>query len=300
MSTRPEPSHRPSAPPVVRVVTVSYGSQAVLPTFVRSLAGATTRAYELVVVDNASPVPLDPSLVPPGADLLRLDENRGYGGGANAGAEGARTEWLVVANPDIEWAPGSLDALLDHAARFPRGGAFGPAILEPSGEPYPSARRFPSLFIGAGHAALSRIWPSNPWSRAYRQEGDDPEADRQTDWLSGACLLLRRAAFDSLGGFDESYFMFFEDVDLAWRLAERGCDSVYVPAAKVYHDQGHSWRERPAAMLRAHHASAYQFLARRHPHWYEAPLRMLLRAGLWVRLQLQIRTSAGAAERPLS
>ncbi|WP_313557582.1 glycosyltransferase family 2 protein [Miniimonas arenae] len=282
-----DPAATGSAPPDVRVVTVFFDSREALPAFLESVRTASTRQLEVVVVDNASRVPLRHDELPDGVRLVRAPSNLGYGGGANLGLADARGEWVVVANPDVVWEPGSLDTVLAHAAAWPRAGAFGPTVLEPDGSAYPSARRFPSIATGVGHALLSRVWPTNPWTRAYRQEGGDPTTDRATDWLSGSCLILRREALADVGGFDEDYFMFFEDVDLGSRLAARGWSSVYVPAARIRHDQGHSWRAKPAAMLRAHHVSAYVYLSRRYPRWYHAPVRLAVRAGLSVRLHVQ-------------
>jgi N-acetylglucosaminyl-diphospho-decaprenol L-rhamnosyltransferase len=109
--------------------------------------------------------------------------------------------------------------------------------------------------------------------------------------LSGSCLLLRRAAFDQIGGFDDRFFMFFEDVDLGDRLGRAGWSSVLVPEARVTHAQGASWRERPEAMIRAHHTSAWRYLAARYSRWYQWPVRMLLRAGLAARRELQVRAA---------
>ena len=134
--------------------------------------------------------------------LLRTGENVGYGAAANrAVAElPPEVEWVVVANPDIRWAPGSLDELLAAGRRWPRAGALGPVVREPDGAVYPSAREQPSLVAGAGHALLARVWPANPFSGAYRRSGEAP-TERTAGWLSGSCLLLRRTAFTARGGF---------------------------------------------------------------------------------------------------
>src|SRR5665811_1651865 len=132
-------------------------------------------------------------------------------------------------------------------------------------------RDSPSLAQGIGHALLARVWPQNPWTRAYHRGSDGgvtEGAERRPDWLSGACLLLRREAFEAVGGFDEGYFMFFEDLDLSERLGKRGWTNVYLPSAKVTHVGGTSWRERPAPMIREHHASAVRYLTRRYHRWY--------------------------------
>jgi N-acetylglucosaminyl-diphospho-decaprenol L-rhamnosyltransferase len=96
-------------------------------------------------------------------------------------------------------------------------------------------------------------------------------------------LLLRRQAFDSVDGFDSRYFMYMEDVDLGDRLGRAGWLNVYVPTAQVLHAKGHAAGRNPELMLPAHHRSAYRFQADRHPHWWQAPLRLALRLGLGVR-----------------
>ncbi len=107
------------------------------------------------------------------------------------------------------------------------------------------------------------VWKSNPWTKAYRQERLEP-SERPVGWLSGSCLLLRRKAFDAIGGFDERYFMYMEDVDLGDRLGRAGWLNVYVPVAEILHDKGHSTGRDPARNLRAHHDSTYTYLSDRH------------------------------------
>jgi N-acetylglucosaminyl-diphospho-decaprenol L-rhamnosyltransferase len=206
-------------------------------------------------------------------------------------------ELVVVANPDIVWEPGSLDALVAASERWPRGGAFGPLIRTPDGVIYPSARQLPSLSRGIGHALFGWWWPTNPWTAAYRLETEEPR-ERTAGWLSGSCLLLRRDAFDEIGGFDPGYFMYFEDLDLGDRLVRAGWQNVYVPAAAVTHVGGHATSRNPARMAAEHHRSAWRYLSRRYRGWRWAPVRWGLRAGLLARSVLARvvpRVAAGAA-----
>jgi len=275
----------------VRVVCVTYHPGPELADFARSLPTATTAEVELVLVDNGTDrTVVDAVAEEVGARVLHGPGNIGYGRAANLGARGATQPWLVVVNPDIVWHPGALDTLLDAGVRHPRAGAIGPAVLNPDGTIYPSARELPSLTQGVGHALLGRLWPTNPWTAAYQRRQESVDGDERTaGWLSGSCLLLRRAAFDQVGGFDESYFMFFEDVDLGERLAVSGWTNLVVPSARVTHVGGTSWRERPASMIRAHHSSAARYLSRRYHHWYQWPVRAAIRAGLAVRQTIELR-----------
>ena len=117
---------------------------------------------------------------------------------------------------------------------------------------------------GIGHALAGWWWPSNPWTATYRREREDP-VEGEAGWLSGSCLLLRRAAFEQVAGFDPSYFMYFEDVDLCDRLGRAGWASVYVPRRRRRAPGGHATKRSPRPMLRAHHSSAYRYLSRRYP-----------------------------------
>jgi N-acetylglucosaminyl-diphospho-decaprenol L-rhamnosyltransferase len=108
-------------------------------------------------------------------------------------------------------------------------------------------------------------------------------------WLSGACLFLRREAFDAVGGFDEGYFMYFEDTDLCQRLATAGWDVVYAPSAVVEHVGGHATSRHLVAMSRAHHDSAYRYLSRQYTGARWGPVRVALRVGLWGRYQASRR-----------
>lgn len=280
--------------PAARVVTVAFNPGAELESFAATLRAATAGEAALVIVDNGS----DPSVVDDvaarhGAEVIRPGANLGYGGGANRALRQGSEPWIVVANPDIIWKPGSLDALIAAGERWPRAGALGPNILNPDGTRYPTGRALPSLGAGVGHAVFVRLWPGNPWTRAYhRQQEITALTEHEVGWLSGSCLLLRREAVAQVGGFDESYFMFFEDVDLGERLTKAGWQNVFVPGAEVVHDQGASWRARPAAMIHAHHRSAEQYLHRRYDAWYQAPLRWGLSAGLRLRAWAETRQRA--------
>ena len=260
----------------LRVVVVTYHPGSVLTGLLDSLPAACSTAYEVVLADNGG----TPDV--PGATRLPLPDNVGYGRGANAGAAGFMGEWLLVSNQDVVFEPGSIDTLLDAAKRWPAGGVFGPLIRTPTGEVYPSARALPSIGRGLGHAVFGWWHPDNRWTRAYRQEGGPP-VERTCGWVSGACMLIRRSAFEAIGGFDPAYFMFFEDTDLCARLGGDGTGCVYVPAAVVHHEEGQARAKHPRWMLREHHKSAYQYLSRRYP--YLAPF---LAAGLFARYLILI------------
>lgn len=312
----------------LRIVTVAFNPGEELALWAESVGEATHRAADVVIVDNGTDAEMVDAVGRIyGAAVLRPGRNLGYGTAVNRGVKALRersagtaapdpsagsfggrsfnaqglaggeglfdlrdSEWIVVVNPDVVFLPDAIDKLIAAAAAWPRGGAFGPLVRDRAGTVYPSARKFPRLVSGVGHALLVGVWPNNPFSRAYRENADATRA-HVVDWLSGSCLLLRREAFDAVGGFDESYFMFFEDTTLGEQLASAGWQSVFVPDAEVVHDQGASWRNKPENMIRAHHRSAARYLDGVYSKPWQAPLRWALRAGLKAREELLVRLS---------
>lgn len=278
---------------------MTYSPGPHLERFLASLSLATERPVSVLLADNGSTDGTPQAAVEryPNVRLLPSGANLGYGTAVNRTVarldqlgDSWVEDWVIVANPDVQWGPGSIDALLEAAERWPNAGALGPLIRDPDGSVYPSARHLPSLIRGGMHAVLGPVWPGNRWTKAYRQEHLEP-SERAVGWLSGSCLLVRRSAFTQVGGFDERYFMYMEDVDLGDRLGKAGWLSVYVPSAEVLHHKGHSTGRDPATHLAAHHQSTYIFLADRHGGWWNAPLRWTLRGSLAVRSRLMVRSS---------
>lgn len=301
-SSRPEPRSGPGGEPVpgaypevipaaeLAAVIVDYNAGDALARCVASLRAEGVA--EIVVVDNGraggaaaalAAVPL--AAVPPRVRLLRPGRNIGYGAGANYGVRATASRFVVVANPDVVAVPGAVRRLLGVLETEPDVALVGPMLKEPSGVVYPSGRDFPDLGEALGHAFVGLVWGGNPWTRRYRRLGAEQHRRRQADWVSGAFFVARSDALSSVGGFDESYFMYVEDVDLCWRLERAGWRVVYEPAAEVIHEQGRSTSRHPYRMLVAHHRSMWRF-ARRSTAGRNRALLPLVGAGLAVRLGL--------------
>jgi N-acetylglucosaminyl-diphospho-decaprenol L-rhamnosyltransferase len=272
----------------VGVVTITFSPGETLESFIRSLDTEEAARDTIVVVDNGS---TDGAPERAAADnehvtLVRSPGNVGYGSAANIGVAtfDDDIDFVLVCNPDTQVTPGAVDTLLAVADENPRAGVLGPKILEPDGTIYPSARALPSIRSGIGHAVLSGIWPTNPWTKRYQQR-DVSSSDTTTrvGWLSGAFLLIRRSAFEAVHGFDDDFFMYFEDVDLGRRLAKAGWDNLFVPQATVVHIGGASTEKVADAMIKAHHRSAYQYIAKTHPGAVWVPVLAGVRVGLAVR-----------------
>jgi len=271
-------------------VVVNYNSGAALAACVASLWSAGVP--EIVVVDNGSVDGSLAALAEIGAEGVRIERagrNLGYGKAVNRGVPALAAEFVLVANPDVVVEPGAIDTLATRLAAEPDVAVIGPSIREPGGATYPSARSFPSVGVGAGHALVGLFWPNNRWTKRYREGRSSGlgagRETREADWVSGACCLVRREAFESVGGFDEGYFMYVEDLDLCWRLRRAGWRVLYEPSAVAVHQQGLSTAAHPYRMLAAHHRSALRF-ARKTLVGARSVLLVPVAAGLAVRLGL--------------
>lgn len=213
----------------------------------------------------------------PEVEILTL-ANVGFGKACNAGVARLDTDHVVVSNADVRFAPGAVATLGAFLDANPDIGIAGPMVTHPDGRHQASARTFPDLATGIGHGLCSLIWPTNPWTQAYRMADWDKTSQRDVDWLSGCCLAIRRSTWDQLGGFDPAYFMFVEDVDLCWRAHQAGWRVVFTPATTITHSIGSSVGGRKAAMVRAHVRSLDYFITNRYQ--YALPLRLAMRAGM--------------------
>ena len=243
----------------VAAVVVNYNTRDHLLACLRSLRA--DGVIQVVVVDNASVDGSGEALRQddPGAVLLAMTANLGYGTAANRGVTVADAGYVLILNPDAVIEPGTIKVLAEALDRNPGLAVVGPRMEEVDGSLYPSARCFPNLVDAAGHAFLGLALPSNRYTRRYRMLDRDHSVPGEADWVSGACLLVRRSAFQAVGGFDESYFMYAEDVDLCWRLRREGWRIGYEPGARVTHSLGASSQQAPYRMILAHHRSLLRF-----------------------------------------
>ena len=211
---------------------------------------------DIVVVENGDEGSTLPSLSGQHVVLVVPKLNLGYGRGVNRGVAAAPARrYLLVSNPDVVVHEGAVAALVDFLDVHRNVAIVGPEIVRPDGSVYPSQRVFPNFWLAGLHALLAPLWPSNPFTRRYRS----PRKDGSVDWVSGAFFLARRDRFEEVGGFDERYFMFAEDMALCWQMRAHGHDVAATPDALVTHIEGVSRARASREMLIAHHRSAMRF-----------------------------------------
>jgi N-acetylglucosaminyl-diphospho-decaprenol L-rhamnosyltransferase len=210
-------------------------------------------------------------------DVVRPGRNLGFGAGVNrglavlAGAAPA-PDVVLVSNADVTVHPGAVAGLGKALEDHPSWALVGPRIFTDAGDVYPSVRSFPSFVDAAGHALLAQFKPDNPYTRRYNPGTPEGDVVVPAGWVSGSCFAARRDAFEELGGFDEAYFMYAEDIDLCWRAHQSGWGVGFAGTAAVTHVQGVSTARHPYRMLVAHHRSALRFTVRTTSGWRRVAL----------------------------
>jgi len=222
----------------VAVAVVSWNTRELLRRCLRSLQPEADAGRARVwVVDNAS---TDGSreLVRnefPDVELIEPEENLGFGPAVNLVGQLSDSDWIAPSNADVELLPGALERLLDVGAAQERVGCVAPRLVLPDGSTQHSVYRFPGPALAlATHFALPRLSPRLA-DRLCLLGAWDPDRPRSIDWPVGAFMIVRRRAWEEVGGFDQAQWMFAEDLDLGWRLARAGWARRYEPGARVRH-----------------------------------------------------------------
>jgi N-acetylglucosaminyl-diphospho-decaprenol L-rhamnosyltransferase len=246
------------------------------------LAGCVSSLLEdgaspVVVVENGAAGSAAAALKSVPVDIVRPGRNVGFGAGVNRGlaalaGEETPPEWVLVCNPDLVVHTGALTAMRQALESEHAWALVGPRIFSETGEVYPSVRNFPSFADAAGHALLALFNPRNSFTLRYNPGTPEGPAVTAAGWVSGSCFLARRRALEELGGFDEAYFMYAEDMDLCWRAHDAGWGVGFAGTAEVTHVQGVSTARHPYRMMVAHHRSALRFTFRTTKGWRRAAL----------------------------
>ena len=270
-------------------VIVSYRSREPLLECLAALAAdVATIPHETVVVDND---PVDDTLDAaarafPGVRGIANRENVGYARAVNQGLAATSAEFVLVMNPDCVPERGAVPALIHYLRAHPRTAVAGPMILDSDGTLQYSARSFPDhlTFLFNRYSLLTRLFPNNPYSRRYLLTDWDHTSVRDVDWVSGACMLVRRAAIAEVGGMDEAFFMFNEDVDWCRRMKSAGWTVTFVPEARVVHHVGASRSKVAAKVILERHRGMIHYFHKHHPAHpvvaFFADALIMLRAGL--------------------
>jgi GT2 family glycosyltransferase len=284
------------------VLIVNFRGYPDLERCLQSLDSRVRRGDEVIVVDNES----DRSWLAvvarnyPHVVTIPSAENLGFAAGINIAAQRAKNPFLLLLNPDTVLEGPVIRSLEEWLACHPDTAVVGPRVLNADGSIQPSARAFPgvSTLLGGRSAWLTQRYPNNPWSRRNLL-GLDATEPIDTDWLSGSCLMTRRDVFARLRGLDESFFLYWEDADYCWRVADLGLRRTYLPTVAVRHFCGGSARYNIARAIREFHSSAYRLYCK-HGGVLGRVGAPLTRAGLYVRAEIRVRRAVGSVARVAS
>jgi N-acetylglucosaminyl-diphospho-decaprenol L-rhamnosyltransferase len=243
------------------VVIVNFNTGAYLERCLASLeAHRGDIALDVLVIDNASRdgSHVDAVARHPRTRLIENAENVYLSPAWNQGLRETDAPFVLLLNPDAEIWRGTLAELVAVARAHPRAGIVGPRILNPDGTVYASGRAFPDLTDAVGHAFLGTVRPDNPFTRRYQLGGWDRTSAREVDWVSGCAMLMPRAALEVVGGFDEAFPLYGEELDMASRLRDAGWSVLYTPEVEAIHEIGVS-TGRSRRTLVMHSDSVYRY-----------------------------------------
>jgi len=267
----------------ISVALLTYNSADDVVECLSSLADAT----DIVIVDNASSdgtVELIRAKFP-SVRVIVNERNVGFAAAANQAVRATDADAVFLVNPDCVVRPGSIDALVRCLDAHERAGAVAALVRNLDGSVQPTKRAFPTLWQSFLHATVGTVWPNNPGTRKYVLADASFDTATQVDWVAATAVSLRRTAFDAIGGFDESFFFFVEDVDLCKRLRDAGWEIWFEPGAEVTHAWGGSWTRHPLRFMALHHLNLFRYV-RKHRRGAWVLAYPFIALGLAVRFML--------------
>lgn len=277
----------------IQVIIVNFNAGETLSRCIQSVL-STREKVAITLVDNAS---VDGSAEEikslfgqlENVEILCNDKNIGFSRAVNTVAGMGDEEFLLILNPDCELLPGALGHLKQALEHDPRAALSGPTVVDRTGVVQRGTlRRFPDPWNSL--VTLTGLWRLGCWFPAFKGVNwhRSPLPDRNTtaEAVSGACMLVRRKAFEDAGSMDEGYGLHGEDLDLMYRLQQQGNHCVFVPAARVFHQQGVSSSSRPLWVHRQKHLGMQRFFRKFQAQRYPLPVCWLVISGIWLRYLL--------------
>ena len=281
--------------PDLSICIVNWNVRQLLQQCLQALPDATVPlTTEIIVVDNAS---TDGSAalrgVFPHVRWVQNTVNVGFSRANNQALALSTGRYVCFLNPDTVPQPGSLTTLVRYLENHPHVGIVGPQLRYPDMSLQPSRYRFPSVLTALMESTpLGWRWPNNPWARRYHCSDHPPDREQEVDWLNGACIVVRRAVLEQIGGFDERFFMYSEEMDLCRRARTAGWRVMYVPQAVVIHHEGKSSEQVVAARHVYFNRSKVRYFRKHHGPWAAAVVlwgirlqyagELLLEGGKWL------------------
>jgi N-acetylglucosaminyl-diphospho-decaprenol L-rhamnosyltransferase len=247
-------------------------------------------AWEILVVDNASS---DGTCTMvrgkyPRVTLIAHKRNEGFTRGNNVGASAARGRYLVLLNPDTQAIPNAFAAMVRYMDVHADLGAVGPRMVFPDGRLQPSRRRFPTLWTGLLESTPLQQWfPHNRVLDRYYVTDQPDDEEQQVDWITGACMCIRRSTWEQVGPLDEGFFMYSEELDWCRRAKDLGWQVGYLPSATIIHHEGQSSTQVIPARHIYFQTSKVRYFRKYHGAFVAGFLRLFLLAAYLQQLGLE-------------
>ncbi len=278
----------PKTFPAISVLIVNYNVRDYLIHCIQSVLQSNYNApLDIVVVDNHS---FDDSVEVirqqfPEVKVIANDTNLGFGKAVNQAAEAASGDYYLILNPDTVVQENSISTMVSYAETHPKVGVVGPKILNADGTLQLACKRsFPTLGVALPKIlGLSSLFPNSRWAGRYNLTYLDENTTHSVDAVSGSCMLIRRDVFENVGGFDQRFFMFGEDLDLCYRIKSLGYEVHYYPETQIVHYQGESVKSAPFDSLNAFYTAMIQFSDKHFSRSYSFITRRLILLGIQFR-----------------
>jgi N-acetylglucosaminyl-diphospho-decaprenol L-rhamnosyltransferase len=271
------------------VLIVNYASWPLTLRCIESLRETHYGDLEIVVVDNDS---VEPPELPSGVRLIRNKENVGFARAHNTGIAASGGDPVVIINPDTVVERDFFELVEGFFEENPRVGIAGPRILDSEGDLQLSARREISALSGflGRTSLLTRLFPKSSLVKSQFPAVTDQSHPTSVDWVSGACMVIRRDTLRDVGPLDERFFMYFEDADLCRRARAAGWLVYYLPQVEIVHQTGASSRNKPKAIWLLH-KSAFLYHRKHGAHGPFNVYSAVVLAGLALRALAKLGTS---------
>lgn len=271
------------------VVTVNYDSWPHTLRCIEALNETGYKDFEIMVVDNDQrPAPELSQKV----RLIRNEQNLGFARACNQGIAASGGEYVILVNPDTLVGRGLFKGMEAFFEAHPKAGVAGPKILDGDGGVQLSARREVSFISGllGRTSLLTRLFPKSAVVKKFFPAAAELSGPTEVDWVSGACMVLRRRMLEEVGELDERFFMYFEDTDICRRAREAGWVVYYLPAVEVLHHAGTSSKDKPGAIYRLH-KSAFLYHRKHGPHGPLGLYSLVVLLGLIARALVKLAAS---------
>lgn len=231
----------------ISIIYVYFNTPVEIVKSIRSIPEAAGRSkYEIIIVDNASPKKL-PKVISKDKSItiIKSSINKGFGYGCNLGSKSAKGEYLLFLNPDTVLLKSSITKLLKTFNNINKVGIVGPAMIDGNNKNLPTINAFITIQRAIfAYSFLNKLFPKNPISKKFWMLGENREKTMTVDVISGACMLIKKELFKEIGGFDERFFMYFEEQDLCYRVKKAGFKAIFNPEAKIIHTLGASLSDK--------------------------------------------------------